>query len=238
MPGPFPSSEPTFIGMTLDTTSPSKLRVAVIGSGIAGLAAAAFLRKLPQFIITVYELRSADCKESSAALGLQTNGTSIVEQLGITREEVRGVIGAGYRTYNIREEPMSTGKVAFPADGETGFWFVHRQDLKDALLRRVVSEDEEGEPIQVVYDCQIVEIDPEAGMVKFANRSSVEMDLIIGKSNEFSYVTTIELTFFCHRRRWHPLQSSRSGCSAFAPRACLVRALRVPLCSPHGCPQK
>jgi salicylate hydroxylase len=186
--------------MTVDTTSAPTLRVAVIGSGIAGLAAAAFLRKHPQFIITVYELRGADFKESSAALGLQTNGTSIVEQLGITREEVRGVTGAGYRTYNIREEPMSKGKVAFPPDGETGFWFVHRQDLKDALLRRVISEDEDGELIQVVYDSHIVEIDPEAGIMKFADRPSVEMDLIIGKSNESSYVTTIQLTFFTRRR--------------------------------------
>lgn len=166
--------------MTVDTT-PSKLRVAIIGGGIAGLAAAGFLRKLPQYIVTVYELRSHDWKESSAALGLQTNGTSVVEQLGITRKEIRGDTGSGYRTYNIREEQMSTGRVAFRPDGETGFWFVHRQDLKDALLRRVTGFDGEGEPIQVVYDSHIVEIEPELGILKFADGSSVEADLIIGK---------------------------------------------------------
>lgn len=167
--------------MTVNTTA-SRLRVAIIGGGIAGLAAAGFLRKHPQYIVTVYELRSEDWKESSAALGLQTNGTSIVEQLGITRKEIRADMGSGYRTYNIREEQMSTGRVAFRPDGETGFWFVHRQDLKDALLRRVSGIDGDGEPVQVVYDSHIVGIEPELGILKFADRPSVEADLIIGKS--------------------------------------------------------
>lgn len=173
--------------MTVNTTSP-RLRVAIIGGGIAGLAAAGFLRKHPQYIVTVYELRSEDWKESSAALGLQTNGTSIVEQLGITRKEICGDTGSGYRTYNIREEQMSTGRVAFRSDGETGFWFVHRQDLKDALLRRVKDIDGEGEPIQVVYDSRIVEIEPELGILKFADRPSVEVDLIIGKSTNSTLI--------------------------------------------------
>ncbi|KAJ5994559.1 hypothetical protein N7451_010283, partial [Penicillium sp. IBT 35674x] len=154
--------------MTVDTT-PSKLRVAI-------------------YIVTVYELRSDDWKESSAALGLQTNGTSVVEQLGITRKEVRGNTGSGYRTYNIREEQMSTARVAFRPDGETGFWFVHRQDLKDALLRRVTGFDGEGEPIQVMYDSHIVEIEPELGILRFADGSFIEADLIIGADGIHSQV--------------------------------------------------
>ncbi|KAJ5923855.1 hypothetical protein N7466_008042 [Penicillium verhagenii] len=163
----------------MDHHKPLKLRVAIIGGGIAGLAAAGFLRKYPQYIVTVYELRGEDWQESSAALGLQTNGTSIVEQLGITRKEVRGDTGIGHRTYNIHEELMSTGRVSFRPDGETGFWFVHRQDLKDSLLRRVTSVDGDGEPIHVVYDSHIVEINPELGILKFADGPSIEADLII-----------------------------------------------------------
>ncbi|KAJ5645915.1 hypothetical protein N7490_002287 [Penicillium lividum] len=172
--------------MTVDI--PSKLHVAIIGGGIAGLAAAAFLRKQSQYNVTVYELRSEDWKESSAALGLQVNGTSIVEQLGITRQEVRGDTGVGYRTYNIHEELMSTGRVASHPDGETGFWFVHRQDLKDALLRRVTGIYGEGEPIQVVYDSHIVEIDPELGILKLVDGHCIEVDLIIGADGIHSKV--------------------------------------------------
>ncbi|KAJ6086270.1 hypothetical protein N7486_010551 [Penicillium sp. IBT 16267x] len=179
--------DPNNISMTVNTT-PSKLRVAIIGGGIAGLAAAGFLRKHPQYIVTVYELRSEDWQESSAALGHQTNGSSIVEQLGITREEIRADTGSGYRTYNIREEQMSKGRVAVRPGGETGFRFVHRQDLKDALLRRVTGIEGEGEPIQVVYDSHIVEIEPELGILKFADRPSIEADLIIGADGIHSKV--------------------------------------------------
>ncbi|KAJ5925023.1 hypothetical protein N7454_007662 [Penicillium verhagenii] len=175
----------------MDHHNPLKLRVAIIGGGIAGLAAAGFLRKYPQYIITVYELRGEDWQESSAALGLQTNGTSIVEQLGITRKEVRGDTGIGYRTYNIHEELMSTGRLSFRPDGETGFWFVHRQDLKDALLRRVTDVDGDGEPIHVVYDSYIVGINPELGIVKFADGSSIEADLIIGADGIHSKVREV-----------------------------------------------
>ncbi|KAJ6014166.1 hypothetical protein N7540_008757 [Penicillium herquei] len=174
--------------MTKISVIPAKLNIAIVGGGIAGLAAAAFLRKYRQYNVKLYELRGADWEESSAALGLQTNGTSIVEQLGITREEIRGVTGAGYRTYNLQEEQMSKGLVTVRPGGETGFWFVHRQDLKDALLHRVTSEDGEGEPVEVIYDSRIVEINPEAGVLKFSDRSPVEVDLIIGADGIHSKV--------------------------------------------------
>ncbi|KAJ5732211.1 hypothetical protein N7493_003692 [Penicillium malachiteum] len=174
--------------MTEIGTTPTKLNVAIVGGGIAGLAAAAFLRKHRQYNVKVYELRGADWEESSAALGLQTNGTSIVEQLGITRKELRGVTGTGYRTYNLREEQMSKGLVTVRPDGETGFWFVHRQDLKDALLQRVTTEDGEGEPVEVVYDSRIEKIDPEAGVLMFSDRAPVEVDLIIGADGIHSKV--------------------------------------------------
>ena len=167
--------------MAFDTTLPSKLRVAVIGGGIAGLSAAAFLRKHSQYSIIVYERRGADFTESSAAIGMRTNGISIAKQLGISREEICGVVGAGYRTYNIREEEMSKSRVGDGPDGDGALWFVFRQDFKDALLRRVTGEEGEGKPIRVLYDSHIVGVDAEAGVVKFADGTSVGADLIVGK---------------------------------------------------------
>lgn len=168
--------------MSHNATNGPGLRVTVIGGGIAGLAAAAFLRRHAQFNITVYERRDADFRENSAAIGMRTNGISIAKQLGITREEIRGVIGAGYRTYNIKEELMSRSLVGDGPDGEGALWFIFRQDLKDALLRRVTEESGVGKPIKVVYGSRVVRVDPEAGVVDFADGTSVASDLVIGKS--------------------------------------------------------
>ncbi|KAL4893110.1 hypothetical protein BDV59DRAFT_202090 [Aspergillus ambiguus] len=162
------------------TTSPPKLRVAIIGGGIAGLAAAAFLRKCPQFSVTVYERRGSDFMESSAALGMRTNGIAIAKQLGITREEIHAVVGAGYRTYNLHEEEMSRSLVGDGPDGDGALWFVFRQDLKDALLRRVTADDGEGMPIRVLYGSHIIGVEAETGVVRFANGTTIQVDLIIG----------------------------------------------------------
>lgn len=159
----------------------SKLRIAVIGGGIAGLSAAAFLRKYPQFSITVYERREADFKESSAAIGIRSNGISVAKQLGISKEEIQAVVGAGYRTYNLQEEEMSKSLVGSGPDGDGALWFVFRQDFKDALLQRVTSEEGEWQSVKVLYGSHIVRVEPEAGVMEFADGSLVEADLIIGK---------------------------------------------------------
>ncbi len=168
--------------MPLDLTPPSKLRVAIIGAGIGGLAAAAFLRKHPQYSITVYERRGSDFQETSAAFGMRTNGISISKQLGITKEEIRTVVSVGYRTYNTKEELMSKSRLDEPGpDGEGALWFQFRQDYKNALLPRVTGKEGEGEPIKILYGSHVVSVDPEAGIVNFADGTSVEVDLIIGK---------------------------------------------------------
>jgi salicylate hydroxylase len=167
--------------MPTNSASPCKLRVAIIGGGIAGLSAAAFLRKNHHFTITVYERRDADSQETSAALGLGPNGISIAKQLGIDRKEIRGVVGAGYRTYDIHEKEISKSRIGDGQDEDSGMWLVYRQDLKDALLRRATSGDGDGEAINILYGCHIVDVDPEAGIVEFADGTSVEADLIIGK---------------------------------------------------------
>lgn len=76
---------------------------------------------------------------------------------------------------------MSKSWVGDGPDGDGALWFVFRQDFKDALLRRVIDEGGEGEPIKVLYGSHVVRVDPEAGVVEFADRAAVEADLIIGK---------------------------------------------------------
>lgn len=171
--------------MSHDTSSAARLRVAIIGSGIAGLSAAAFLRRNAQLSVTIYERRDAGFQETSAGIGIMKNGISVAKQLGIDREDVRGVVGAGFRTYNIREEEVSRSLVGDGPDGEGAVWFIFRQDLRDALLRMVGDEKGVGQPVKVVYGSRVVGVDPEAGVLDFADGTSVESDLIIGESPDY-----------------------------------------------------
>lgn len=167
--------------MSHDTASAERLRVAIIGGGIAGLSAAAFLRKHAQLSVTLYERRDAGFSETSAGIGIMRDGISIAKQLGIDREEVRGVRAAGFRTYNIREEEVSRSLEGDGPDGEGALWLIFRQDLRAALLRRVEDEKGVGQPVKVVYGSRVVGVDPEAGVLDFADGTSVESDLIIGE---------------------------------------------------------
>lgn len=172
--------------MSKDTAS-GRLRVSIIGGGIAGLSAAAFLRKHAQLSITVYERRDAGFSETSAGIGLMANGVAIAKQLGIDREELRGVKGVGFRTYNIREEEMSRTLVGDGPDGEGALWLMFRQDLRDALLRRVGDEEGVGQPVEMVYGSKVVGVDPEAGIINFADGTSVESDVVIGELYRVRY---------------------------------------------------
>ena len=156
-----------------------RLRVAVIGGGIAGIPTAVFSWKHQQFSITVYERRDATFVDATAAIGTRTNGILIIKRLGISRQEIQSVLGAGYGTYNLQEEEMSRSEVGDGLDCDGALWFVFRQDLKDALLARVMYKGNEGKPIKVVYGSHVVRDEPEEGFVDFANRSRIEADLIV-----------------------------------------------------------
>lgn len=167
--------------MSLDTQSPPKVSVAIVGAGLGGLAIAAFLRTCPQYSVAIYERRPQYFIESSAAIGLRMSGISIVKQLGINRQDIRAVIGTGYRTFNLREELMSESYLDVGPDGDGTMWYALRQDLWDLLLRKVTAEDGPGEPVKVFYESRIVDTDADTGFLGFEDGSSVEVDLIIGK---------------------------------------------------------
>ncbi|KAF1949165.1 FAD/NAD(P)-binding domain-containing protein [Byssothecium circinans] len=173
--------------MSVNIQSLHKLSIAIIGAGIVGLATAAFLRKHPRYSVTVYERRNAQLTENSAAIGIRTD-LPIVKQLGISRDEIDAVVCAGYRTYTVHEEQMSKSSVGDGPDGDGAMWLVIRQDLKDALLRRVTCREGDGEPIRIVYGSQVVNVDPDAGLVQFDNGTSAEVDLIIGADGIHSTV--------------------------------------------------
>ncbi|KAF0318384.1 FAD binding domain protein [Colletotrichum asianum] len=128
--------------------SESKIHVAVVGAGIAGLAIAVALRRCPQYAVTVYERRAAHLQEPSAGFGIRDHGVTVLKKLGIHRKDVKGVMAA--------------------ADGEVPLWLLVRQDLREALLRRLAVVGETLTPIEVVFDANVTTVEPEIGAIHWS----------------------------------------------------------------------
>ena len=64
------------------------MRVAIVGSGIGGLSAAAFLRQAG-LDVDIYE-QASQLKEVGAGLRLSPNGVRLLDRLGV-REQIRAV---------------------------------------------------------------------------------------------------------------------------------------------------
>jgi len=77
------------------------------------------------------------------------------------------------------KEEEEISRTSVPDAGDA-MWYIYRQDFRDVLLRKLVSEEEEGEPIKIFYGSEVTSVYPE-GVVEFADGKSVECDLIIGK---------------------------------------------------------
>lgn len=60
----------------------TKLQVAIIGAGIAGLAAAIGLRDHPAIDVQIYE-RAAELREIGASIALGPNGMRTLDRLGV-----------------------------------------------------------------------------------------------------------------------------------------------------------
>ncbi len=57
---------------------------------------------------------------------------------------------------------------------------VHRSGLKNALLEMATGESDSIGAAKIVYECSPVEIDVEAGLLRFADGEVTIVDLIIG----------------------------------------------------------
>jgi salicylate hydroxylase len=164
------------------------LRIAVVGGGICGLAAAGFLRRAG-FSVTVYE-QATQISEIGAGLVVPPNAVRLVRRLGgfgrLRDVAVPLEVGWEFRRWQ-------DGSVLFAqrlgADCERLFgepcFTAHRADLLDILLAAA------GEPApRLGARCVAVRRRPERGDVElaFAGGSAAEADVVIGADGTHSVV--------------------------------------------------
>jgi 2-polyprenyl-6-methoxyphenol hydroxylase-like FAD-dependent oxidoreductase len=163
------------------------LRVAVIGAGIGGLAAACALR-LHGCEVSVHE-RAATLGEVGAGLQLGPNAVKVLRALGIEtalRElavEPVNMVSLAWDDARLRfREPLKA--VAAPKFGAP-YFTVHRADLHRLLCEKLA-------PALIRVDAQCAHVASVKGgaAATFADGSEIEADVIIGADGINSVVRT------------------------------------------------
>jgi salicylate hydroxylase len=160
----------------------NKLRVIIIGSGLAGLTAARILRE--HHHVTVYERGDQTAATGGQGISISPNAVKILERIGYDREKAGAVPIYGYRSYdkegNVKKDHEVDLKTRYGADQLTQ----KRSDFRDELMRLATAPSVEleikGNPAHIVYDTKVVDLDAEEGRITLGDGTTAEADVVIG----------------------------------------------------------
>ncbi|RMY93387.1 hypothetical protein D0861_01971 [Hortaea werneckii] len=156
-------------------------QIAIVGGGIAGLAAAIALRA-PGRQVTVLE-QSRLLAEIGATISLQPNASRIMQrewELEGLLEGARGTVDQGFRIYNTDGRMVNSVPLAGKTEYEGDRIMYHRQDLHEYLRTEATSLNRAGPPSEIRTSCRVTACDTEAGQVTLESGEIVQADLIIG----------------------------------------------------------
>jgi salicylate hydroxylase len=164
-------------------SNPNKLKVIIVGSGLAGLTAARILREHHQ--VTVYERGNASVATGGQGIIIAPNGVKILESIGYDRDRAGAVPILGIRTYdkecNVLEDVDMDLRSRFGADCLAQ----KRSDFRDELLRLATAPSKilgiRGEPATMVFDTAVVDLDPQEGVVTLSDGSTATADIVVGE---------------------------------------------------------
>jgi salicylate hydroxylase len=208
--------------MANDGTSSRGLRAAIVGGGLGGLCAAAFLHRAG-VQVTVFE-QAPELTAVGAGINMGPNAGLVLGHLGLTEamNKAGEIIETGWEFRRWQD-----GSVLFSQErgehGERGLrrygahgYFIHRADLLDVLLSVVPSET-----IELGRKCTRVEQDESAVRLSFADGSTAEADVVIGADGVHSGVRDAVVggmpTTFSGQCAWRCLIPAREA-SQFALR--------------------
>ncbi|KFG01881.1 salicylate 1-monooxygenase [Streptomyces scabiei] len=161
-------------------------RIAIVGGGIGGLAAGAFLRRAG-LTVTVYEQAPA-LTEVGAGLVMAPNAVRLLRRLGVMDQFLRRAVpldwGWEFRRW-ADGSVLSVEKLSGVCERLYGerTYVVHRADLLDSLRAAVPSEW-----VRLGARCTAVDARKDAVSLRFADGSQDEADIVIGADGVHSVV--------------------------------------------------
>jgi salicylate hydroxylase len=161
------------------------LRIAIVGGGIGGLAAAGFLQKAG-LNASLYE-QAAELKDVGAGVVVSPNAVRLLRRLGVLNRFLETAVpietGWEFRRWQdgsvLSSEDMSRCEKLY---GERSY-FSHRADLLDAMRRAVPNE-----LVQLGARCTGLELRSDGATLYFADASSSIADVVIGADGVHSIV--------------------------------------------------
>jgi len=172
----------------MNGNSSNVLHISVVGAGIAGLTAAVALRRNGHRV-QIFE-KSQSKTEIGAALGVPLNGLRVLDHLGISRVNLKGVPWSGGIVFDAEsgEERVTRGW-SMPGANEMIGLLCHRSDLYEEL-KRVATGDGEGPPATLHSGAKVTACDPEKGTISLINGEVVHADLVLGADGVHSVIRT------------------------------------------------
>ncbi|KAJ6561871.1 hypothetical protein B0H19DRAFT_1259512 [Mycena capillaripes] len=170
---------------TSDSSNP--LKVSIVGAGIAGLTAAIALRRNGH-LVQIFEASEIKT-EIGAGLGVSPNSARVLNHLGVCRDNLKGTLFSGSVSFDVKTGEGKEGSWSTPSVNENPAFFVHRSDLYEEL-RRLVTGDGEGPPVNLRLGSKVLECDPEEGAITLNSGEVVQADLILGADGIHSVIRT------------------------------------------------
>jgi salicylate hydroxylase len=153
----------------------SELRVAIIGAGIGGAAAAVALQR-QGIHVDIYEQASA-LREVGAAVVMASPTMKLFQQWGIVDQVERlGVRTHWMETFTAKGDTL--GRQAFPSQtadpGENWVCIIHRADVHNTLLGQIAPSS-----LHLGRKCEEMIDHVDHAEVRFVDGSSITADLVI-----------------------------------------------------------
>lgn len=160
-----------------------RLRVIIVGSGLAGLASARILRE--HHDVTVYERGGADTATGGQGICLFSNGVKILQTMGFDRDRAGGVPCHGYQSLDKDGNQLQDFPVDFKGKYGADTLSMKRSDFREELLYLATAPSEElgirGRPAQMIFNTNVVDMDPRNASITLEDGSIVNADLVIGR---------------------------------------------------------